>query len=95
MPAVQVPVYGRGIDLPEAEKVVKNLKALYRYIDKLPVRPRNLGELVATIGAMHNARTVHLATAPDSHTRMDWEETNIDRAARVAQRAYEGLVPGE
>jgi hypothetical protein len=95
MPKVEVPVYGRSISQEQAEKVVKDLKALFRYIDKLPVRPRNLEEMVTTLGAMHNIKNIHLATAPDSHTRMDHQETNIQRAARVAQMAYDRLVPEE
>lgn len=92
-PFVEVPVYTRSIDLPFAEAAVKQLKAYQRYVQRLPVQPRTLEELVLTIGTMHGIKMATLLTAPDSYTRMDVQEwTSVAHAAWVAQEAFDRLA---
>ncbi|MDZ4263802.1 MAG: hypothetical protein U1B30_15905 [Pseudomonadota bacterium] len=85
-----------GIGLRKAEHIVKHLTAVNRYIEKLPVRPQTISDIVLVLGKVYRFGEVELLRwkHPDSGLEDDGY-TNIHRLAYLAQGAFDNLKPKE
>ena len=86
---------GDGLDLRRAQQAVKHLTAVNRYIDKLPVRPQTIRDLVLVLGKLYRVDIVELIHWGTPDGGRDDSFTNISRVAHLAQEAFDNLKPKE
>lgn len=96
---VEFQTYGFHLNLEYAEHAVKHLKAVRRYIERLPVRPQTFGDLVAVIGQLHHigqmgqlelfAYENHAAPSPEGMF------VSLPRLVHLAQERYDRLAAEE
>ena len=90
-------VYGRHIDLEEAEHAVKRLTAFRRYVQKLPYPPRTLGDYLSALFAFLKVRTVgQYIHYPDQKARPEEHKEEVGGAyvlyqVEAAYRALQNL----
>ena len=86
---------GDGLDLRRAQQAVKHLTAVRRYIEKLPVKPQTIHDLVLVLGKMYRVGQVELIhwSTPDGSREDSF--TSINRVAWLAQQAFDNLKPKE
>lgn len=86
-------VIGQSIGLEEAQQLVRDLKAYQRYIDKLPIKPDSLDSHVAAMLKFHGCLTVKYGWAPDSHTKITWQDVSPQRACYLVKEKLAELNP--